>query len=111
MASGSDRLDGDASPDDVWRPGRIDRALAVLPLGIILAYRMTLSPVLGRQCRFMPTCSEYGLTAYRRFGARWGAYLTIRRILRCQPFCAGGYDPVPWDYPIARMRARGYTRG
>ena len=64
-------------------------------IGLIWAYRATLSPLLGRQCRYHPTCSVYGLEAYRVHGAWRGTILTARRILRCHPFAAGGYDPVP----------------
>lgn len=64
-------------------------------IAIIWLYRCTLSPLIGRQCRFEPTCSQFGLDAYRRYGACKGTLLTARRILRCHPFSAGGYDPVP----------------
>ena len=47
-------------------------------------------------CRFTPTCSEYALTAFERYGAVKGLYLSVKRILRCNPFCKGGYDPVPY---------------
>lgn len=62
---------------------------------IIHLYRLILSPYIGQQCRFYPTCSHYGEEAIKRFGAGYGGYLTIKRILRCQPFSSGGYDPVP----------------
>ncbi len=64
-------------------------------LGLIKLYRLTLSKILPPCCRFYPTCSEYGLTAVRRFGAVKGGYLTLWRILRCNPYCSCGYDPVP----------------
>ena len=64
-------------------------------IALIWVYRVTLSPLIGGHCRFEPTCSQYGLDAYRRFGAVRGTLLTARRILRCHPFSAGGYDPVP----------------
>ena len=70
------------------------RAAAVLD-GVIAGYQRFLSPLLGPRCRFHPSCSEYGREAIRRFGAARGGWLALRRILRCQPFCAGGYDPVP----------------
>jgi len=62
---------------------------------LIRAYQLTLSPLLGRCCRFQPTCSHYGLEAVRRHGLVRGGLLTVWRVLRCNPFCRGGFDPVP----------------
>ena len=67
---------------------------------LIKGYQATLSPLLGRHCRFLPTCSEYTYGAVERFGAGKGAYLGLRRILRCHPFHAGGYDPVPEIFEV-----------
>ena len=64
-------------------------------IGTILLYRYTLSYFLGRQCRFLPTCSEYAVEAVRRHGAWRGAGLAARRIARCHPWGGEGYDPVP----------------
>jgi uncharacterized protein len=64
-------------------------------LGIIYLYRITLSPIMGGQCRFEPTCSRYGIDAYRNYGPFRATRLTVGRILRCHPFNSGGYDPVP----------------
>lgn len=61
----------------------------------IHAYQRFLSPVLGAQCRFHPTCSQYARDALAAHGAVRGGWLSIIRILRCQPFCAAGLDPVP----------------
>ena len=62
---------------------------------LIRTYQVTLSPFIGGQCRFYPTCSHYGLEAYRQHGVLRGTWLTARRVLRCQPFSRGGFDPVP----------------
>ncbi len=71
-----------------------------LLIGIIKLYRMTLSKILPRCCRFYPSCSEYGLSVVRRFGAVKGGYLALRRIIRCNPFSAGGYDPAPGRFSL-----------
>ncbi|MDZ7271205.1 MAG: membrane protein insertion efficiency factor YidD [candidate division KSB1 bacterium] len=64
-------------------------------LVLIRLYRAVLSPVLGSNCRFEPSCSRYAEEALLRYGAARGLYLGLRRLLRCHPLCPGGYDPVP----------------
>jgi len=64
-------------------------------LGVIYLYRVTLSPLIGGQCRYEPTCSRYGIEAYKVYGPIRGTIMTGKRILRCHPFSKGGYDPVP----------------
>ncbi len=64
-------------------------------IGAVRAYRFFLSPWLGSACRFEPTCSAYALDALGRHGAAAGLALTLGRIGRCHPWCAGGADPVP----------------
>jgi len=64
-------------------------------LAVIYLYRATLSHFIGGQCRFEPTCSRYGIDAYRTYGPIRGTKMTVKRILRCHPFSKGGYDPVP----------------
>lgn len=64
-------------------------------IGLIKFYQMAISPFKPRTCRFYPSCSAYSMTAFERFGAFKGMYLTIRRILKCHPFHAGGVDLVP----------------
>lgn len=71
------------------------RLLAWPFMAVIMLYRVTLSGLLGGHCRFWPSCSAYGLEAYREHGPVRGTVLTVWRVLRCQPFCKGGYDPVP----------------
>ena len=66
-----------------------------LLLALIRFYQRYISPARPPCCRFIPTCSNYGLEAIERFGAFKGGMLTLFRILRCNPFCKGGYDPVP----------------
>lgn len=66
-----------------------------LLMALVRGYRLTLSPWLGSACRFEPTCSAYSLQALERHGAAAGSYLTLRRLARCHPWCAGGHDPVP----------------
>lgn len=70
-----------------------------LLMGVVKGYRLLLSPWLGSGCRFEPTCSVYALQAIERHGAAAGSYLMVARIARCQPWCAGGCDPVPADRP------------
>ncbi len=66
---------------------------------LVRGYRLLLSPWLGSACRFEPTCSAYALQALDQHGAAAGTYLTARRLMRCQPWCAGGHDPVPAQPP------------
>ncbi|QEA12789.1 membrane protein insertion efficiency factor YidD [Comamonas flocculans] len=66
-----------------------------LLIKLVRGYQLLLSPWLGNNCRFEPTCSNYALGALRRHGAGTGSYLTLRRLARCHPWCAGGHDPVP----------------
>jgi putative membrane protein insertion efficiency factor len=66
-----------------------------LLLGLIRAYQLILSPLLGPRCRFYPSCSYYTHSAIELHGAVRGTWLGMRRLLRCHPLNAGGYDPVP----------------
>ena len=70
-----------------------------LPKRCVLAgirlYQLTLSPYLGRRCRFHPTCSSYAIEAIEVHGALKGSWMGLKRVLRCHPFHPGGYDPVP----------------
>lgn len=75
----------------------IARSVVRLPawtlIGAVLVYRWTLSPILGRHCRFQPTCSVYFMEAVRKYGAIRGSYRGVLRICRCHPWHPGGYDP------------------
>lgn len=62
---------------------------------LVRVYQLVLSPILGRSCRFEPTCSQYAMTAIDRYGVAKGSLMALKRVLRCNPWCAGGYDPVP----------------
>ena len=66
----------------------------ILTTGLGL-YKRAVSPMLPPACRYVPTCSEYAAEAISRYGCLRGSWLAVRRLLRCQPFHAGGYDPVP----------------
>ncbi|HWS40505.1 MAG TPA: membrane protein insertion efficiency factor YidD [Arenimonas sp.] len=69
--------------------------LKSLSLLLLRGYKSFISPLLGQNCRFSPSCSSYSMQAIERFGFFRGWYLTIGRLLRCHPFNPGGYDPVP----------------
>lgn len=64
-------------------------------IAIVRFYQTCISPLSGPKCRYLPTCSEYAITAIERFGAIKGGWLAIKRIARCNPWGGHGYDPVP----------------
>jgi len=68
--------------------------MASIYLFIIRFYQSVISPFLPSVCRFYPTCSSYSFEAVKRHGFLFGIFLTLKRLLRCHPFCSGGYDPV-----------------
>jgi uncharacterized protein len=76
--------------------GRLIRRYGVKDflIGLIRFYQYLISPLLPTSCRFVPTCSAYSLEAVSKYGALKGGLLTVKRILKCHPFHAGGYDPV-----------------
>ena len=71
------------------------KPLTGVAVGVIRGYQTLLSPWVGGACRFAPTCSEYARLAVTDHGMLRGSWLAVRRILRCQPFHPGGYDPPP----------------
>lgn len=75
--------------------GAVGRWLARPLLGAVWVYRRGVSPWLGLNCRFVPSCSEYAAEALREYGGVKGSWLAIRRIGRCHPWGGSGYDPVP----------------
>ncbi len=101
-----DARDGKAADQAEFDPGlgRLSRAAIVLPLLLIKIYQLTLSPYIGQCCRFTPSCSRYAAEAYKVWGVWRGTILTVYRLLRCQPFCRGGYDPVPQRKSVSRKK-------
>ena len=69
--------------------------MKLLLLALIRIYKYAISPILGRRCRFFPSCSEYAAEALEKHGALNGARLGLKRISRCHPWNPGGFDPVP----------------
>ena len=72
--------------------------MRALLLALLKGYKYLISPVLGNHCRFYPSCSSYAMEAIKLHGAAAGSYLTIKRLLKCHPFHAGGIDPVPKQF-------------
>ena len=66
-----------------------------LMIFVVRGYQVSLSPLLPASCRYHPSCSAYAIEAFERHGAMRGSWLAAKRIVRCNPFVAGGYDPVP----------------
>ncbi|SHM29249.1 hypothetical protein SAMN05444266_107286 [Chitinophaga jiangningensis] len=74
---------------------RVVRWLGYPFIFLIKLYQWLISPWLGAKCRYTPSCSNYGLEAFKKYGLFKGGYLTIKRILSCHPWGGHGYDPVP----------------
>lgn len=64
-------------------------------IGIIRFYQGSISPLLGRNCRFEPSCSEYSIQAFQRYGVFKGVFLSVKRLIRCHPWGGHGFDPLP----------------
>ncbi len=73
----------------------LSKGLATVMIALIKLYQYTLSPLIGKSCRYTPTCSVYGLEAIRKYGPFKGGWLTLKRVLSCNPWGGSGYDPVP----------------
>lgn len=86
------------------RPSVVNRTLRALVQG----YRWFVSPMLPPRCRYWPSCSEYALEALRLHGSGRGSWLSLRRLLRCNPWAGGGVDPVPEPRGRARPPAPGH---
>jgi len=78
--------------------------LSKLLISLIRGYKFLLSPMLGLQCRFTPTCSSYAIEAIQNHGSCAGTYLMIKRLCKCQPLCVGGHDPVPLNPPFSFLK-------
>jgi len=88
------------APPRIPAPMPMSRALFTSPLrsaliGLVRLYQYTFGAILPGSCRFVPTCSQYAVQALRKHGALKGSWLTLKRIIRCNPYCKGGSDPVP----------------
>jgi hypothetical protein len=78
--------------------------VALVLVGLIHLYRYTLSAFIGRTCRYLPTCSDYGVSAIRQYGAWRGGWLAFFRVTRCRPGGGSGFDPVPDVMPHHGLR-------
>lgn len=84
--------------------------IAKILIAFVRCYQLTLSGFVGWQCRFVPTCSNYSIEAFEKFGAAKGLWLTVARLLRCHPFGGCGYDPVPETFRWCCWRHEGSKR-
>ncbi len=73
----------------------MSKVVTKLMIFLIRVYQYTLSPYLGRSCRYTPTCSAYSVEAIKKYGPLKGGWLALKRILSCNPWGGSGYDPVP----------------
>jgi putative membrane protein insertion efficiency factor len=94
---------GGSSPPAASTASRIARAVVVAPIAV---YQRVLSPLLPRRCKYEPTCSHYAIDAIGEYGILRGAVLALWRLLRCNPWSYGGYDPVE-DQRLFKARACG----
>ena len=91
-----DSLAGEGEKTEIIKLRKINVLSISAPFLLSLyVYKKIISPLLPSSCRFYPTCSEYAFIAFKRYGIFKGFYLSLKRLLRCNPFCEGGYDPVP----------------
>jgi putative membrane protein insertion efficiency factor len=74
---------------------KINICMGYIFIGLIKIYQYTISPLLGPACRFQPSCSQYGIEAFKKYGLFKGFFLTIKRVARCHPWGGHGHDPVP----------------
>jgi len=88
--------------------GKIPRLIGIV---LIRAYRLVLSPLIGRSCRYLPTCSHYTEEAIGRYGLWAGLWIGLARFQRCGPFGASGYDPIPEALPADAVWYRPWRYG
>ena len=86
---------------------KLDNFILLIVVAFIKTYRYLISPFLPQTCRFHPSCSEYALEAYENFGFWRGSYLSAKRILKCNPFHSGGFDPVNRKSTIMFLNSSG----
>ncbi len=82
------------------------KSLAFVLAALVRAYQLVLRPFFPPACRFTPSCSAYAIEALHTHGAMRGVWLASCRVVRCNPLCAGGLDPVPPPHAPAQTRAR-----
>lgn len=82
----------------------ISKIFNSLAIFLIRCYQIVLSPILPPSCRHIPTCSNYALSAYKKYPFLDATFLSIRRILRCNPFFKGGYDPLPENFKLINFK-------
>jgi putative membrane protein insertion efficiency factor len=80
---------------------RMNDPASIAMIGAVRAYKLFVSPLLGHNCRYLPSCSDYAIEAIRTHGPASGGWLTAKRLCRCHPWGGDGYDPVP-PFPIRR---------
>lgn len=73
----------------------MNRIVSAVFIGMIKIYQLTISPLLMPSCRYLPTCSQYGIEAIKKHGPLKGGYLALKRLLSCHPWGGHGHDPVP----------------
>jgi len=73
----------------------VKQILALPFIGLIKIYQLVISPWMGPSCRYTPTCSQYGIEAFKKYGPLKGGWLTLKRLARCNPWGGHGHDPVP----------------
>jgi putative membrane protein insertion efficiency factor len=74
---------------------KLNQILSLPFILLIKLYQYSISPLIGPKCRYTPTCSHYGLQAFRKYGIWKGFFLTVKRISKCHPWGGSGYDPLP----------------